>query len=741
MKEKPKVSVICITCGHEDHIAQALDSFLMQKTEFPFQILVGADKSPDRTAEIVMSYAEKYPDKIIPFIREESMGAQRNLIDLCRRAETVYIATCEGSDHWTDECKLQKQFDLMESHPEYNMCFHDTVIMEDSLPEAIPNHDTEITEMKAGHYIKYCPAHSSSMFYRWDNSREIPEWYYTHICWEHSLAMIQTGNGLIGYIPETMSVCGHSETDQLLKCREDRIEMAVDIERYFLSHYSLFANPEIRERIVQEFNDYIRCLNDAGDYDLLGRAYKKYAYPAGLAIKEDARNRSMINELKSVYSEDGFQMLTEDESIKENVSNTIDKRKTKKEERRKANIRKRLNGYIKDNRAIADKKLWVFSFDNQWFYSGNVRHLYEYILAYHPEISAVWITRSVSLIKLFESEGKPCAKIGSEECKHVLERAAVAFVNNYKILSFGIEGINKNTKIVRLGDGIRPEGKERFNSYQRDLRTVPFITAEEIISKYPENYDKDMLTEETRSYFTEDYPNTFLQLAENDRMQRFYNEVMGIPEEAIIKCVSPRCFAVRDKLKESNNVIALCPGFRASVSDQIEYADDLLKNIDSINAFLEKEDCFLRIMIPNDYYSEVREKLREATDRFLRIEVSEPAEDLSTELINIDAMITDWSSAMFDFALQNKPVVLLNPDKIEQYAADSLLYKLDEVAPGAKADDWKEALNMILERMNDPDIDSDKRRKTVETVYETAVNGEKDLERIVTEIKQRLGIQ
>ena len=741
MKEKPKVSVICITCGHEDHVAQALDSFLMQKTEFPFQILVGADKSPDRTAEIVMSYTEKYPDKIIPFIREESMGAQRNLIDLCRRAETGYIALCEGGDHWTDERKLQKQFDLMEAHPEYNMCFHDTVIMEDSPQGSIQDHDTEITEMKAGHYIKYCPAHSSSMFYRWDNSREIPEWYYTHICWEHSLAMIQVGNGLIAYIPETMSVCGHSETDHLLKCREDRIEMAVDIENYFLSHYSLFANTEIRERIVQEFNDYIRCLNDAGDYDLLGKAYKKYAYPAGLALKEDARNRSTIDELKSVYSDDGFQMLIEDESIKENVSNTIDKRKTKKEERRKANIRKRLNGYVKDNRAIEDKKLWVFSFDNQWFYSGNVRHLYEYILAYHPEISAVWITRSVSLIKLFESEGKPCAKIGSEECKHVLERAAVAFVNNYKILSFGIEGINKNTKIVRLGDGIRPEGKERFNAYQRDLRTVPFITAEEIISKYPENYDKDMLTEETRSYFTEDYPNTFLQIAENDRMLRFYNDVMGIPEDAIIKCVSPRCFAVRDKLKESNNVIALCPGFRASVSDQIEYADDLLKNIDSINAFLEKEDCFLRIMIPNDYYAEVREKLREATDRFPRIEVSEPAEDLFTELINIDAMITDWSSTMFDFALQNKPVVLMNPDKTEHYASDSLLYKLDEVAPGAKAGDWREALNMILERMNDPEIDSDKRRKTVETVYETAVNGEKDLERIVTEIKRHLGIQ
>ena len=767
MTEKPKVSVICITYGHEDHIAQALDSFLMQKTEFPFQILVGEDNGPDKTAEIVKNYAEKYPDKIVPFIRKESIGAQRNLVDLCRRAETEYLAFCEGDDYWMDEYKLQKQFDLMEAHPEYNMCFHNTMIMADPswylyecydrddngsivFPGSIPDYDTTLTEMKADNYIKYSPAHSSSMFYRWDNSKEIPEWYYTQIYWEHSLVMIQVGDGLIGYIPETMSVGGLSEerapeheskTDLYIKSQQNRIEMAVDIESYYLSHYGLFANSEIRDRIVHEFNDYIQYIINTENDDLLREAYIKYAYPASLAIEANLRNQSTINKLKSLYSENGFQMLITDSDVKEGVSKLIDKRKIKKKEKIKENISKRLNAYVKDNKAIEDKKLWVFSYDNQWYYSGNVRHLYEYILAYHPEISAVWITRSITLTKLFDSEGKPYAKIGSEECKHVLEKAAVAFVNNYKILSFGIEGINKNTKIVRLGDGIRPEGKERFNAYQRDLRTVPFITAEEIISKHPENYDKEMLTEETRSYFTEDYPNTFLQLAENDRMLRFYNEVMGIPEEAIIKCVSPRCFAVREKPKETNNVIALCPGFRARVSDQIEYADALLKNIDSINAFLEKEDCFLRIMIPNDYYHEVREKLQKGTDRFPRMEVSEPAEDLFSELINIDAMITDWSSAMFDFALQNKPVVLLNPDKIEQDVPGGMLYKLDEVAPGAKADDWEEALNMILERMNDPDIDSDKRRKTVETIYDTAVNGDKDLECIVTEIKQRLDIQ
>ena len=80
------VTVVCITYKHEAFIAQALDSFLMQKTDFKFKVFVGEDCGPDGTADIVREYARRYPDVIVPFIREENMGAQRNLIDLCQRA-------------------------------------------------------------------------------------------------------------------------------------------------------------------------------------------------------------------------------------------------------------------------------------------------------------------------------------------------------------------------------------------------------------------------------------------------------------------------------------------------------------------------------------------------------------------------------------------------------------------------------------------------------------------------------
>ncbi len=122
------VTIVCITYNHEEFIAQALDSFLMQKTNFKFKVFVGEDCGQDKTADIIRKYAVQYPEIIIPFIRESNIGAQRNLIDLCQRATSPYIAFCEGDDYWNDEYKLQKQFDFMENHLNTKVCTTKTEI-------------------------------------------------------------------------------------------------------------------------------------------------------------------------------------------------------------------------------------------------------------------------------------------------------------------------------------------------------------------------------------------------------------------------------------------------------------------------------------------------------------------------------------------------------------------------------------------------------------------------------------
>jgi glycosyltransferase involved in cell wall biosynthesis len=121
------VSIICNAFNQQDYIRNALDGFVMQQTDFPFEILVHDDASTDRTPQIIREYEEKYPHLFRPIYQTENqyskrVGITRNI--QVPRAKGKYIALCEGDDYWTDPRKLQKQVDAMEAHPEVDICAH-----------------------------------------------------------------------------------------------------------------------------------------------------------------------------------------------------------------------------------------------------------------------------------------------------------------------------------------------------------------------------------------------------------------------------------------------------------------------------------------------------------------------------------------------------------------------------------------------------------------------------------------
>ena len=120
------ISINCITYNHEKYIADAIESFLMQKTFFKYEILIHDDASTDKTPEIIKSYEKKYPDIIKPIYQTEnqhSKGINVTFFNL-KRALGKYIAMCEGDDYWTNPSKLQKQVEILETNTNIVATFH-----------------------------------------------------------------------------------------------------------------------------------------------------------------------------------------------------------------------------------------------------------------------------------------------------------------------------------------------------------------------------------------------------------------------------------------------------------------------------------------------------------------------------------------------------------------------------------------------------------------------------------------
>ena len=127
MSERVKVTVCAITYNHEKYIRKALESFVSQKTNFKYEVIIHDDASTDLTPEIIREFEKKYPDIIKPIYQKENQYSKKIPIILnyiFPRVKGEYIAFCECDDYWTDDYKLQKQYDIMESKPNISLCTH-----------------------------------------------------------------------------------------------------------------------------------------------------------------------------------------------------------------------------------------------------------------------------------------------------------------------------------------------------------------------------------------------------------------------------------------------------------------------------------------------------------------------------------------------------------------------------------------------------------------------------------------
>lgn len=205
INKSPKVSVVSIAYNQEKYIRETLEGFIMQRTDFDFEVIIADDCSRDKTPEIIKEYGRKHPNIFKPILRDHNIGIQQNFYGALRAAKGQYIAICEGDDYWTDPEKLQRQVDFLDKHPHYTVCFHPVMVFfenDEGKNVIYPNVKDE-SKFNTEELLKKNFIQTNSVMYRRQNYAHLPDdilpldWY---------LHLYHAQFGKIGFIDRVMSV-------------------------------------------------------------------------------------------------------------------------------------------------------------------------------------------------------------------------------------------------------------------------------------------------------------------------------------------------------------------------------------------------------------------------------------------------------------------------------------------------------------------------------------------------------
>ncbi|MEO8517209.1 MAG: glycosyltransferase [Flavobacterium sp.] len=225
------VSICMITYNHENYLKQAIDSVLMQKTTFDFELVIANDNSPDKTHSIVEECIQTHPNgsKIKYLHNKVNMGMMPNFANALKNCSGKYVAMCEGDDYWTDEFKLQKQVDFLEQNAAFAICFHKVavekngVIEEDTITLEVPE-KTTIYDLAKGNYI-----HTCSAIYRNNLFEKFPDYFYKSPIGDYFLHMLNSRYGDIYCMNDKMAVYRvHDTSYWSSKQQEDRVKIWVN---------------------------------------------------------------------------------------------------------------------------------------------------------------------------------------------------------------------------------------------------------------------------------------------------------------------------------------------------------------------------------------------------------------------------------------------------------------------------------------------------------------------------------
>lgn len=348
-----------------------------------------------------------------------------------------------------------------------------------------------------------------------------------------------------------------------------------------------------------------------------------------------------------------------------------------------------------------NNNIWIFG---AWYgdrFSDNSRYLYDYVLEKHPEINAIWLTRHSALSDKINKSGGRSYLSNSLAGIYYSLRAKNVFVSSGKIdvNNFFINGSN----CIHLwhGNPMKKVGlDDKFSSinsyFQR--RVVPILFP--FICEF--NYD-----------FVVSNGPAFTGIMSSAFNAPIHNILeTGCPRNDVFYSTKTDEFndRIRAKFKDCK-LIYYMPTFRGHLATKNLFTLDDFDH-QELEAFLEKENM---VFVSKGHYVDTILNSHKANANSRLINLSdEDVSEINFMLKDADALVTDYSSAYYDFLLLERPVVFAAFDLAEYLQGSRELYgEYSEGIAGPLVKNWKEfyeALQLLNEKWGYNSLLRDKNR-------------------------------
>lgn len=270
MNNEVKVSVCCLVYNHEKYLREFFEGIVNQKTNFKYEVIIHDDASTDNSQEIIREYEKKYPDIIKPIYQTENRYSKHlspARLYVYPKVKGKYIAFCEGDDYWTNQNKLQKQYDIMEKNPNCSICTHKVNFVYDDgayMDGFYPEEKMETGVYKGFDLVQNIPNyyfHTTSYFIRFDCFKktylEHDDVFFTSPVGDVAMMYSAFSVGDCYYIDEVMSTYRRFSVGSWSNTQKKRSNRSDNLKR--LSNF-LFAYADYYKNISRESPELINTI-------------------------------------------------------------------------------------------------------------------------------------------------------------------------------------------------------------------------------------------------------------------------------------------------------------------------------------------------------------------------------------------------------------------------------------------------------------------------------------------------